>query len=309
MTSISNGEGGLSVRNKLNGSLTITDLVDSSMDINASTLNVGIGTTASATKRLSVSGGSTFDSADVGTFTLGGTEVTATAAELNILDSATVTTSELNILDGATLTTSELNLLDGVTWTLTDYNSLTATAAELNLLDGVTWTLTDYNSLTATAAELNHLDGVTSPTGSGALVLGSSPTIASPTLTTPNIGTPSAGNLSNCTADGTNEVGFKNIPPVGTKTGSYTLTVSDVGKYVQVGTGGSITIPDATFSEGDVISVYNNTTGDVTITCTISTAYIAGQDADKASVTLFTRGVATILFISGTLCVMTGNVS
>jgi len=98
------------------------------------------------------------------------------------------------------------------------------------------------------------------------------------------------------------------IPPVGTKTTSYTLTTSDVGQYVQVGSGGSITIPDATFSEGDAISVFNNTTGGITITCSITTAYIAGTDTDVASITLDTRGVATILFISGTVCVITGNV-
>ena len=42
-------------------------------------------------------------------------DVTATAAELNILDGVTSTAAELNILDGATLTTAELNYLDGVT--------------------------------------------------------------------------------------------------------------------------------------------------------------------------------------------------
>ncbi len=104
-------------------------------------------------------------------------------------------------------------------------------------------------------------------------------------------------------------IGYLNLPAVGTKTGSYTLATTDVGKYVQVGSGGSITIPDATFSEGDAIVVFNNTTGNITITCTITTAYIAGTDADKASVTLATRGVANILFISGTVCVITGNVS
>jgi hypothetical protein len=82
-----------------------------------------------------------------------------------------------------------------------------------------------------------------------------------------------------------------------------------VGKYVQVGSGGSITIPDATFAEGDAVSIFNNTSGGITITCTITTAYIAGTDSDKASVTLATRGVATILFISSTVCVITGNVS
>jgi hypothetical protein len=104
-------------------------------------------------------------------------------------------------------------------------------------------------------------------------------------------------------------LGYLNAPAVGTKTGSYTLATADVGKYVQLGSGGSITIPDATFSEGDIISLFNNTTGNITITCTITTAYIAGTDSDKATMTLATRGVATILFISGTVCVVSGNVS
>jgi hypothetical protein len=123
------------------------------------------------------------------------------------------------------------------------------------------------------------------------------------------LGTPSSGTLSSCTVDGTNAVGFRSIPAVGTKTGSYTLATGDVGKYVQVGSGGSITIPDATFSEGNAISIFNNTSGNITITCSITTAYIAGTDSDKSSVTLATRGVATILFISGTVCVISGNVS
>ena len=59
---------------------------------------------------------------------IGGTAITSTAAELNILDGVTATNAELNLLDGVTSTTAELNLLDGVT----------ATTAELNYVDGVT---------------------------------------------------------------------------------------------------------------------------------------------------------------------------
>jgi hypothetical protein len=100
------------------------------------------------------------------------------------------------------------------------------------------------------------------------------------------------------------------IPQSGSaKTTSYTLATTDVGEYIQVGSGGSVTIPDATFATGDVVSVFNNTTGNITITCSITTAYIAGTDSDKATMTLATRGVATILFISGTVCVVTGNVT
>lgn len=104
-------------------------------------------------------------------------------------------------------------------------------------------------------------------------------------------------------------IGYRNLPAVGTKTSSYTLAVGDVGKYVQVSTGGSITIPDATFAEGDAISIFNNTASGITITCSITTAYISGTDSDKATVTLATRGVCTVLFISSTVCVISGSVS
>lgn len=104
-------------------------------------------------------------------------------------------------------------------------------------------------------------------------------------------------------------LGYRNVPAVGAKTSSYTLQTADVGKYVEVGSGGSITIPDATFSAGDIVSIFNNTTGAVTCTCSITTAYIAGTDTDKATVSLATRGVATVLFQSGTVCVIAGNVS
>jgi hypothetical protein len=67
------------------------------------------------------------------------------------------------------------------------------------------------------------------------------------------------------------------IPQSGSaKTASYILAVGDVGKFIEVGASGSITIPDDVFAAGDVVSIFNNTTGDITITCTIAEAYIAG---------------------------------
>ena len=89
--------------------------------------------------------------------------VTASAAELNILDGVTATAAELNILDGVTATATELNLLDGVT----------ATTAELNYVDGVTSNVqTQLNAKVATGANVNTLVGSTSagtvPTSSGA---------------------------------------------------------------------------------------------------------------------------------------------
>ena len=100
------------------------------------------------------------------------------------------------------------------------------------------------------------------------------------------------------------------IPQSGAaKTTSYTLATTDVGQFIEVGASGSITVPDATFSAGDVVALFNNTSGAITITLSITTAYQAGTDSDKATLSLATRGVANILFLSGTVCVVTGNVS
>jgi hypothetical protein len=100
------------------------------------------------------------------------------------------------------------------------------------------------------------------------------------------------------------------IPRTGSaKTSTYTLTVSDVGQFVELGTGGGIDVPNGVFSTGDVVSVFNNTNAARTVSLTITTAYIGGTDADKNSVSLATRGVATILFISNSVCVVNGNVS
>ena len=99
--------------------------------------DVDLGSDALEFKDLYIDGTAYVDAID-----FNGTAITATAAELNIMDGVTSTAAELNILDGVTSTAAELNILDGVT----------STAAELNILDGVT----------TTTAEINLIDGVTS---------------------------------------------------------------------------------------------------------------------------------------------------
>jgi hypothetical protein len=121
-----------------------------------------------------------------------------------------------------------------------------------------------------------------------------------------------AGTARNYFAGGVEDAAgnLRAIPRTGSaKTTSYTLATTDVGQFVEVGSGGSVTVPNSTFATGDVVSIFNNTSGNVTLTMSITTAYIGGTDADKNTITLATRGVATILFISGTVCVVNGNVS
>jgi hypothetical protein len=108
----------------------------------------------------------------------------------------------------------------------------------------------------------------------------------------------------------TGTLGYLNIPSAGAaKTTSYTLATTDIGEFVEVGSGGSITVPDATFAAGDAVVIFNNTTGAITLTMSITTAYIGGTDSDKATISLATRGICNVLFISGTVCVVTGNVT
>jgi hypothetical protein len=93
---------------------------------------------------------------DLGSLIIGGTTVTSSAAELNILDGVTATAAELNILDGVTATAAELNILDGAT----------LSTAELNYVTGVTSSIQTQIDTKAPSA---------------------SPTLTSPTLTSPTL--------------------------------------------------------------------------------------------------------------------------
>ena len=76
-----------------------------------------------------VTAGADLEASDIPNLTLSKiTDVSASAAEVNVLDGITASTAELNILDGVTATASEINILDGATLTTT----------ELNYVDGVT---------------------------------------------------------------------------------------------------------------------------------------------------------------------------
>jgi hypothetical protein len=233
----------------------------------------------------------------------------ATSGANSNITSLSGLTTPLSIAQGGTgsASTAYASLTANVTGTLPAANGGTGVA------NNAAMTVTGSGNFAYTRT-LTGTTNVTLPTtGTLATLAGTetftNKTLTSPTLTTPVLGTPTSGTLSACTVDGTNLVGFKSVPAVGTKTASYTLAVGDVGKYVQLGASGAIVIPDATFAEGNAITLFNNTASTATITCSITTAYIAGTFTDKATMTLAAAGVATILFISGTTCVVAGNVT
>jgi hypothetical protein len=134
-------------------------------------------------------------------------------------------------------------------------------------------------------------------------------TLTAPVMTAPVLGTPASGNLSSTTADGTNKVGYQNIPLSGIKTTTYNPVIGDVGKFIELGAGGSVTINASVFGAGDAFSIFNNTSAAITCTCSaITTVYKGGTDADISTFSLASRGVCTVLFITATVAVVTGNI-
>jgi hypothetical protein len=165
-------------------------------------------------------------------------------------------------------------------------------------------TSANITTLTSTSANITTLTGTTiSATTMGAqsttTFLGTSANITTITGTTATFTTSSDGSGN-----------LRNIPSAGTaKTSEYTLTTSDLGEFVTLSTSGKVLIPNNTFATGNAISVYNDTTGSVSINISTTTGYVVGTNTNRTGVTLATRGIATILFINASYCIISGNVS
>lgn len=150
--------------------------------------------------------------------------------------------------------------------------------------------------------------GVTTSTGTGSTVLSTSPT-----LVTPVLGTATSGNLSNCTADGTNAVGFRTIPQ-NSQSAAYTLVLADSGKHIlhpsADTTARVFTIPansSVAFPVGTAVTFINqNAAGVVTISITTDTMRLAGAGT-TGSRTLAANGVATAIKLTSTEWIISGT--
>jgi len=129
------------------------------------------------------------------------------------------------------------------------------------------------------------------------------------TLSSPNTSSSVTYTLPDTSANAT--LGYLNIPQSGSaKTASYTLVIGDVGTFRELGTSGTVVVPASVFAAGDVISIFNNTSATISCTCSaVTTVYKAGTDADISTFSITTRCVATFLFISATVGVVTGNLA
>ena len=122
----------------------------------------------------------------------------------------------------------------------------------------------------------------------------------------------STGDLSNCTADGTNAVGFRNVP-VNSQSAAYTLVLADSGKLILHPAGDAnartFTIPansSVAYPIGTAITFINMTTQVVTIAITTDTMYLSSAGT-TGSRSLAQYGSATAIKITSTNWVISGS--
>lgn len=137
-------------------------------------------------------------------------------------------------------------------------------------------------------------------------------TLTSPILTTPALGTAASGILSNCTVDGTDAVGFRNIPQ-NSQSAAYTLVLADNGKHIfhPVGDNNArtFTIPansSVAYPIGTALTFINMAVAAVTIAITTDTLTLSSAGT-TGSRTLAQYGSATCIKITSTSWLISGS--
>ena len=94
--------------------------------------------------------------------------------------------------------------------------------------------------------------------------------------------------------------------PVLIKTSSHTLVAGDTGRCIRITTGG-VTVPNAVLSPGDVVTVYNDSSSNQTITQGASVTLRLAGTARTGNRTLAQYGICTIMCLNSNLFVISGS--
>ena len=298
-----NGSGTFNINTS--GQPVVTGTTITSTAFNLLTADLATGLTTALTKD-----GQTTPTANI---PLGGFKITGLGAGIVATDAAQYGQLQANATTIATVTGTD-TLTGSLTPALTAY-------ATGNLFSFVA---TGTNT-GATTINLNSL-GAKSITKSGTTALVASdivsgqiylieydgtrfqlinPSTSSPSGILPiaNGGTGTTGTTANLTVDGTNAVGFLNIPQ-NAQTGSYTMVLADSGKHIYHASGAgaaTYTIPAASsvaYPLGTAITFINLSATSISIAITTDTMYLSSAGTTGAR-TLAQYGSATAIKVSG----------
>lgn len=214
------------------------------------------------------------------------------------------TTGTLSTLAGSEALTNKTyngNTFTAGTGILTIAASKTATVNNTITLAG-----TDATTMTfpTTSATIARTDSANTFTGGS--------TATSWTFVTPALGTPASGIASNMTVDGTDAVGFRNIPQ-NSRSADYTCVLADNGKHIfhpsTDAVARTFTIPangSVAYPIGTALTFVNMTSQVVTIAITTDVMRLA-KDGTTGSRSLAQFGSATAIKIESALWLISGS--
>lgn len=241
---------------------------------------------------------------------------TATAAATTTL---TNVSTQYQLFTGSTTQTVALPVTSTLAtgWTFHIVNNSTgsltvnASSGELvcTVIAGMTAMVTCINIgvTDATAWEFGFTD-FGSVTGTGAVVLGTGPTITSGVYSgTVGASNPSTGAFTTVTATSTVSDSAGNVRDIvnNAKTSAYVLALTDNGKMINITTGG-VTVNSGIFSAGNNVTIYNNSASSQTVTQGAGVTLRLAGSATTGNRTLALRGICTIVCVASNEFVVSG---
>jgi len=141
-------------------------------------------------------------------------------------------------------------------------------------------------------------------TAGGSVTLDVPTSTASATITVPaNTGTVVLKDESGYISDA---IGNIRKVPLNSQTSAYGLTANDVGQTISITTGG-VYVPNAIFSAGDNIVIYNNSNSSQTITPNNDVVmFEGGNTGNGGAKTLAGRGLATVYCVGSNTFIISG---
>lgn len=208
------------------------------------------------------------------------------------------------IVAGPTHTGTTANFVSGVFTTRVSGATVTGDAGQFTNVTGGGAAFTSVTGTTITGTTVNAVSANFTTSVTGAVVAGPTHTGTTANFSSGNF----TGTLSGTTVRDT-AGNVRDIPQV-VQTTSYTLTAADAGDHIFTTAG--VTVPSGVFSVGQAVTIYNNTTGTITITQGTNVTLRQAGASGTGNRTLAQRGLATILCVSGvagTEFVIAGNIT